>query len=342
MNKRGNSWSVLWREQGRQHRKTFKTRSEALTFKAETEAAVYRGRRVAADGKTTFGTFWETHQAQRLNVRESTRLRAAQVARAHLLPRWGDVRLVDVTHSDAQAWVSGMTAAPATVKKVVAEFRLCLATAVKQGLIHSNPAAGLVLPKAVKADMTIVDPKTLQALADAVPDRYRALVLLLGHCGLRIGEAVALTPADVAGGYITVNKTMTKTAQGMAVGLPKSTAGIRSVPMPPLIVEALQEHTERFPGRYLFTGSQGAAVQPHNFSQRTFKTACKKVGVPDMRVHDLRHTCITYWVQAGIPLPQVVKWAGHSDASFTLNRYAHYFKKDDSKYMDMLDTYMRD
>lgn len=339
MNKRGNSWSVVWRESGKQHRKTFKNRQEALTFKADTESAVYRGRRVAADGKTTFGTFWQTHQDQRLNVRESTLIRADEVARAHLLPRWADVRLVDVTHGDAQSWAAEMTVAPATVKKIVTEFRLCLGTAVKQGLIHANPATGLVLPKAVKADMTIVDSQTLQALADAVPERYRALVLMLGYCGLRIGEAVALTPADVAGGYITVNKTMTKTAQGMTTGLPKSAAGTRSVPMPLHIVETLTDHMERFPGRHVFTGTHGAAVQPHNFSQRTFKTAAKKVGVPSMRVHDLRHTAITYWVQAGIPLPQVVKWAGHSDASFTLNRYAHHFPKDDSKYMDLLTTY---
>lgn len=336
--KRGNRWTVVWREAGKQYRKTFTTRAEALAFKSETESSVYRGKRVAQDGKTTFGTFWQTHQDQRLNVREATRLRADQIARTHLLPRWGDVRLVDVSHADAQAWVSGMTVAPATVKKVMVEFRLCLATAVRQGLIHANPAADLVVPRAVKKQMTVVDHDTLHRLAEAVPERYKVLVLLLGYAGLRVGEAVVLTPADVSPGYVSVSKSLTETASGSAVGLPKTSAGVRSVPVPNHLSEALQEHMRAFPGPLLFTGPQGAAVQPHNFSQRTFKKACESVGV-SMRVHDLRHTAITHWVQAGIPLPQVVSWAGHADASFTLNRYAHAIPKDDSRYMDLLDKY---
>lgn len=339
LTKRGDRWTVVWREQGKQFRKTFPSRADAAAFKAETESAVYRGRRVAADGKTTFGAYWPTHQAQRLNIRESTRLRADQIARAHLLPRWGSVRLVDVTHGDAQAWVAEMTGAPATVKKIVIEFRLCLETAVRHGLIHANPAVGLTLKRAPKKDMTVVDHETLDALSQAVPDRYRALVLLLGYAGLRIGEAVALTPADVQAGYINVDKSLTKTADGGVVGAPKTTAGVRQVPVPQYLSEALQAHMQAFPGSTLFTGAQGAPVQPHNFSQRTFKKAAEEVGVPQMRVHDLRHTAITHWVQAGIPLPQVVKWAGHSDAGFTLNRYAHAIPKDDSKYMDLLTAY---
>ncbi len=187
--------------------------------------------------------------------------------------------------------------------------------------------------------MTIVDPNTLTLLADAVPDRYRALILTLGYAGLRIGEALALVPTDIAHGYINVSKTLTKTAQGYVIGSPKSSAGIRSVPIPQHLQATLADHLAKYPSPYVFSGIEGGRMQPHNFSQRTFQSAATQTVDSHMRPHDLRHTAITYWIQAGIPLPQVVKWAGHSTASFTLDRYAHYFPKDDSQYMTLLDGY---
>ncbi|MGB3687160.1 MAG: tyrosine-type recombinase/integrase [Ornithinimicrobium sp.] len=337
--KRGNSWSVIWREDGRQQRKTFVTREDALIFKADTEGAVRRGRRTTATGKATFGTWWDTYSQQRPNVRASTLLRSQQVARAHLLPRWADTRLVDITHSDIQGWIGTLDVAPATVKKVYQELKSCLAAAVRSKALTENPCDGILLPKATKHDMTIVTPVQLAALADAVPDRHRALVLTLGYAGLRIGEALALVPSDVAHGYVNVSKTLTQTASGYEAGSPKSSAGVRSVPTPGHLQATLTEHLASYPGPYVFSGEQGGRLQAHNFSQRTFKRAVEDVLDRPMRVHDLRHTAITYWIQAGIPLPQVVKWAGHSTASFTLDRYAHFFPKDDAQYMTLLDGY---
>lgn len=356
LQQRGKTFTVIWREGGRQQRKTFKTRPEAQTFKAETEAAVYRGRRSTGDQTTTVGQWWETWQSQRVNVRDSTLLRGQQIFNAHIQPRWGSIRLGEVQHQDVQAWVAGMTLAPATTKRIIAEFRSMLKAAQRAKLITDNPAEDLTLPKLVKKTMTIATPEALTALSNEVPDRCKALVLLLGYAGLRIGEALALEPRDISSQYVHVNKTMTRDASNRAtVGTPKSAAGDRFVPIPSWLYEALKEHMTTYPSVHVFTGREGGRMHMQNFSQRTFKDAVERLAVDrvikgeqiparfpsiaGMTPHDLRHTCITYWIQAGIPLPQVVKWAGHSDAAFTLNRYAHYFPKDDTKYMDMLSAY---
>ncbi len=106
--KRGSSWSVVWREGGKQQRRTFTTKDQALIFKADTEGAVRRGRRNPATSKVTFGTWWDIYTQQRLNVRPSTLLRAQQVYRAHLGPRWADVPLQAIHHSDIQTWVASL------------------------------------------------------------------------------------------------------------------------------------------------------------------------------------------------------------------------------------------
>lgn len=353
---RGKGWSVVWREGGKQQRRTFQTRGEAVAFKGETEAAVYRGRRATGDRTTTVGQWWATWQPQRVNVKPSTLLRGSQIFNAHIEPRWGSVRLGEVQHSDVQAWVAGMTLAPTTVIRIVAEFRSMLKAAQRAKLLAENPAEDLTLPKIVKKTMTIASPGALAALADEVPERHKALIILLGYAGLRIGEALALQPQDIAGQYVHVSKTLTRDSDNkQTVGRPKSAAGDRFVPIPSWVHDVLREHMERYPSVHLFTGKHGGRLHMQNFSQRTFKDAVERLAtdrvvsgeflparfpeIAGMTPHDLRHTCITYWVQAGIPLPQIVKWAGHSDAAFTLNRYAHYFPKDDSKYMDMLSTY---
>ena len=55
---------------------------------------------------------------------------------------------------------------------------------------------------------------------------------------------------------------------------------------------------------------------------RSFKTACQKVGMPDMRFHDLRHTAATLMVTGGIDLVTVKEILGHSKIEMTM-RYAH-------------------
>ncbi|MCZ7598461.1 MAG: site-specific integrase [Gammaproteobacteria bacterium] len=70
---------------------------------------------------------------------------------------------------------------------------------------------------------------------------------------------------------------------------------------------------------WVFCDKQGNRIQS---VKRSFATACRRAGITDFRVHDLRHTCVAWLVTAGIPLAEVRDLLGHSTVKMT-ERYAH-------------------
>ena len=103
-------------------------------------------------------------------------------------------------HADVQKWISSIDLAPASVRYVHRVFSLIMELAVRDGRIPSNPTSGVRLPKVAKSDKRFLTAEELHRLADAaaqypipeVGQQYRGLILLLGFCGLRWGEAAAL------------------------------------------------------------------------------------------------------------------------------------------------------
>ena len=119
-------------------------------------------------------------------------------------------------------------------------LRTILATATSDGLIGANPChikgAGTTKRAITIRPLTMTE---LAKLTEAMPERYRALILLASWCALRFGELTALRRRDVdidmdAGrGVIRVERGVVRTAGGFVVGPPKSEAGRRIVAIPP-------------------------------------------------------------------------------------------------------------
>jgi integrase len=345
--KTGTKYAVRYRVNGKNARATFDTWREAQDFKVEIEGKVQRGKAIDPKrGKQTYEQWHAAWMQGRVNVRPATRQRSMQIARAHLLPTFGSTPVDQITQPQVQAWVASMDVAPATVRKAYVELNASLNAAVAAGVIYDNPCKSINLPKQTKAKMTVLDHEQIRQLVACTQKRYQALVLFLAYSGLRIGEACDLKPenVDLDRGYVHVVSTLTVDDAGRRVsGAPKSSAGVRTVPIPQAVREALRAHMEAYPADYVFTGGHGKQLHPHNFSQRTFKAAVEKwnqqngTSIP-VRVHDLRHTAVTHWIRAKVDLPRIVAWAGHESASFTLDRYAHYFPKDDTQHMDALNA----
>ncbi|MFK5583822.1 tyrosine-type recombinase/integrase [Serinicoccus sp. LYQ131] len=354
VHQRGKSWVVRYRTpQDTNAQQTFKARKDALAFKAEVEVATQRGTLIdPASRRTTYADWHAQWMNHRPDLRESTRQRVQGIARVHLLPTFGHLPVQRITQPDVQAWVSAQTVAPATVRRNYGEFSASLEAAVVGGILTVSPCRGIRLPKAVRAQMVILDHDEVESLAACILPRYRALVFLLAYGGLRIGEALDLIPSDIDldKGTVRVVSTLTLDKGGRKTsGRPKSEAGLRTVPLPSQVKTMLAEHMDSYPGEYVFTGGRGAQIHVSNFGERTFKQAVTKwseqrreQGLPVLRprVHDLRHTAITQWIRLGADLPRVKTWAGHTSAAFTLNQYAGYFPSDDSKYMEALNAGM--
>jgi integrase len=83
--------------------------------------------------------------------------------------------------------------------------------------------------------------------------------------------------------------------------------------------QAVQSHKGLQP-----TSEIGTPLEPSNIDRRSFKPLLKKAGPPDIRFHDLRHTCATVLLSQGVNPKLVQELLGHADIKLTLGTYSHF------------------
>jgi integrase len=154
-------------------------------------------------------------------------------------------------------------------------------------------------------------------VAGEMPDRLRVGVLLAAWCQMRRGEMLALQRChvDLLHGTIRIEQAWVVPPKGRPVVGPKTEAGRRTVAVPPNILPAVEEHLEQFvgpePKAWLFGTSTGTAISPRNF-QRYWDKARDAIGRPDLHLHDLRHTGLTWATHLfGDRLPNIGRGAAH-------------------------------
>ncbi|GGO80256.1 tyrosine-type recombinase/integrase [Nonomuraea cavernae] len=135
-------------------------------------------------------------------------------------------------------------------------------------------------------------------LADLMPVRLRALVLLATFASLRWGEVAALRrmDLDLAARTVSVRQQHVELDTGeLLVGPPKSRAGARTVAIPEAITGALRDHLDQFTepeaDALIFTGSRGGILRRSNFWRAAkWDKSTRKIDFPGLHFHDLRHT----------------------------------------------------
>jgi integrase len=186
--------------------------------------------------------------------------------------------------------------------------------------------------------MQVLDGDQARALlVAAAGDPLEALYVLALHAGLRSGELLALKWADVDldAGRLSVNRTVRHMiGLGAVEGEPKSARSRRNVLLTPLAIAALRRHRTRQAAQRLratywddldliFTNEVGRHVQTNNLRLRSFLPLLDRAGVPAIRFHDLRHSCATLLLLAGVHVKVVSEMLGHSNIGLTLDTYSH-------------------
>lgn len=230
----------------------------------------------------------------------------------------------------------GKPLAPKTIRHCYCTLNLILKDAVKDGYLRSNPAANAEIPKLVKHKVDALSKEEVQTFAAALnelPLSLKTMYMLLLTTGMRRGECVGLQwrHISIENRLISVEQNVTYTVQdGVTVGLPKTSTGIRMIPLTETVTALLQIYRTEMEqtgtdimSMYLFH-SADSLYEPRNptYVTKYLKKFMKRVGLPDMSPHDLRHTCATLMLQNGADIKSVQDMLGHSDASTTLNFYA--------------------
>ena len=322
--------------------KTRKEVSEKLT-----EVMAGRDKGLVFDAKgLKLGEFLERWLEDVVRSCASHRTYAAhrQQVRSHIAPALGRFRLKDLRkiHVDRlyrQKLDSGL--APSTVRRVHAVLHAALEEAVRGDLIPRNPATHANKPKVRQEEIEPLTATQAQAFLDAAHgDRYEALYILCIMAGLRQGEALGLKWSDINldGGTLRVNRQVQRVrgGGGLQFSEPKNSSR-RTVGLPQRTIVALRNHRKRqFEEKLragplyedqdlVFATRLGTPVDAQNVVNRHFKPLLKRIGLPPVRFHDLRHSCLSLLAQRGEPIRDLQALAGHHSAAFTLQRYTHHY-----------------
>ena len=268
------------------------------------------------------------------NLAPSTRVRDESVILHHILPAFGTFALADIGQLDVRSWVADLVAsglAPTTVHKAYQVLSKAMAAAVDAGMLALSPCRSVPLPKVEPSEMRFLSPDEIARLAVTIAPRYRALVLVGGYGGLRIGELAGLrrSRVDVLRARLEVAEKIVEVRGELLTGGPKTRAGRRQVPLPRPVADELAVHLERFvapePDALLFAGPDGGALRARAWRARHWAPAVAEAGLAPLRPHDLRHTAVALWIAREASPKQIATWAGHTSVSVVLDRYGHLF-----------------
>lgn len=220
-------------------------------------------------------------------------------------PKLGALAVQDLTPTVIRSWFSGLDADRATRNgHAYSILNMICNTAVKDGLLERNPCqiTGAMNPK-VKRRVKIATTVELHQIADKLGadpkhDRFKALILLAGWCGLRFGEVSELRRKDFSAdcSTVTISRAVTHRrgddGKWCRIDVTK-TGDERVVTIPPHIRDDvknhLAQHVSKSPDALLFKPAMGGChLNDRVFNKDIFQKAAKDVGREDLSAHDLR------------------------------------------------------
>jgi integrase len=268
---------------------------------------------------------WQAHVVPM--YKHSTQKNHRHILAKHLLPRFGDSAMCEVTRQSIQEYVTHLMRrgyAPKTIDHIHDVLSAVLRTAVKWGHLPENPAHDVDLPR-----LRTVRPKwaltTSQAgaLLNALPPLARTMVGFALVTGLRRGELFALRWKDVSdqGQVLTVREAV---YEGV-FGTPKTDAGCRRIPLSQtarLLLDTWKTCAKRTdPDALMFATWSGKPIAPNNVLRRWVFPACGQLQMPRATWLTFRRTYSSWAHDKGVPGKIVAELMGHAKVDTTLNVY---------------------
>lgn len=345
---RGKRWRV--RNEGART-VLFDKKSDADRYDGVVRADLARGQYIdPQDGKVTVTDYAETWRHLQLHAPASAE-RAERIIRLHIAPTLlGPMPLARVRPSHLKAWVKdrAKVLAPTTLRSAYSGYVAPIfASAAADGKIGSSPCVNIRLPDVASGEYVIASPEQVHALAENLPERYRAVPLVVAGCGPRASETMGLEveSVDFLRRELHVRHQLAKRAGEPAhLAPPKTVTSRRTIELASVVAEALARHVERFPPearevedrtdprkpttrtvRLLFTDDDGEPLDRKSWS-RIWVPARQAAGLPaGFGLRDLRHYYATVLIYGGANVKSVQLAMGHATPTITLNTYVGYW-----------------
>lgn len=260
----------------------------------------------------------------------------------HMLEIVGDVVISDLTVNQYQAALNNLDKkglAPQYKNKIIANFKQLIAFAYKRYDVSTNVPDKFdpYVKEAKIEEMHFITLEQFKQLDAVITDPcHKALFTFLFFMGCRIGEANALTWNDISDGSVKINKTVSTKVRdskgNYLVTTPKTQSSNRTLPLPEIVSNALSAWHDIVSRSYGFSPSWfvfgGLAPIPESSLQNIKNKYFKMAGLPNIRIHDFRHSCASYLINNGASVLLVSKWLGHANPTMTLKIYSHLWQSE--------------
>lgn len=287
------------------------------------------------------------------NVKEFTQKSYEIYCTNHLKPMLGRIKLTALTAPMIQKAYNEILAGATSRKPLSAKslknchgvLHKALSIAQKVGYIRYNPSDSVTLPRVEKP---VIKPLTNEEIAAFLKEikghKYEDLFKVTLFTGMREGEVLGLTwdCVDFENHTISIEKQLIneKKKGGIYKFAPLKNDKCRVEQLPDTIFAILDRlhelPTAQNPMNLVFVDENGKHLL-HKTVLANYKAAAKKIGIPNSRFHDLRHTFAVLSLQNGDSIKTVQENLGHATASFTMQVYAHVsdrMKKESANKMD--------
>jgi integrase len=339
---------MLRRPDGGQYSKTFPTKKQAEAW--QNEQRVDRVRDSWVDpgaGRIPLGEYAREWLAARTLAPRTREVYESQLK--HILGTFADTPLNAMNRREVRIWHTKLTAEVSAMQAAKC-YRLLMGmlnTAAEDELIGRNRCRIKGAAAERSAERPLIPLERAMALAAAIEPRYQALVLIAMGCGLRMGELLGLTRADVdlLHRRVIVTKQRQELAKvGITIRPPKTDAGVRAPEFPKMLTAEIQAHLDTWvdpePEAPLFPGPKGGLRRATVY--KAWHKALAAVGLPDdIKPHDLRHLSNTLAAQIpGVTVKDLMARMGHKSEQAAL-RYLHASAEADATMAQGLDAAFR-
>jgi integrase len=340
---------VRWKAAGWARKQLFPTYELAREFKAGLDSGTRTRQPLSSQTVADYSAQWLVSYRGRTQrgLEDSTRREYARSFRLHIDPLpIAHARMRDLTARDVRDWFAALErqgVSPTSIRKAKAAISVMLATALEDGAIAANPAAGVRYvpsdiakrrhPRRKKKQLTVSD---VIAILNAMPEEWRAFFTLLAQTGVRIGELLGLTWSNVHLGddpHILVTE---QVYRGERKRL-KTDASVARVPLSQSMaawLTALRRESDARPEDPVFPSDRGTALNYSNVYNRVLRPALREAGIavqtgtdergrPEwdyqgVAFHAFRKARGSLLLAHGKTLKQVQGWLRHAQLTTTM------------------------
>jgi len=353
--------SIFLSREGKKLRRTFVREAEAKSWRLDAlRASAQDGERSPSELTVEQAAWLWLEAARTGQVRDrsghtykpATLREYGRVLKLRVLPRFGSLRLDELTRGSLQQFVDELMASElsaSTIRNTVNPLQAIYRYAVRRELVPVNPTHDLELPVARGRRERIATAVEAARLLDALHDCDRPIWATAFYAGLRRGELQALRGSDIDLGRaeIHIHRSWDQHEGPIA---PKSKAGIRTVPILTVLRDRLDAHDLPAGSVLAFGRENGQPFDPKTINDRAKRAWAaanereREARTPGLlqpiTLHECRHTFASLLIDAGVNPKAIQEFMGHATIEETFSRYGHLMPGTRNQARELVDAYM--